>query len=199
MTVRLTLISPATSEALKEVRFDDDSPLEPAGIARAEAAAGSLPPAVATYTSPSPRCRRTAHALGLAPAEPLAALAACDMGRWRGQTLDSVAGAEAEAVALWLDDPTAAPHGGESLREVRHRVASWLDALGDLAGHVVAVAEPDVIRAALVHALSAPDQAFWRLDVRPLTATQLSGRTGRWNVRSGHALAPQGTSPMRLQ
>ncbi|TGA95645.1 histidine phosphatase family protein [Streptomyces sp. MZ04] len=190
MTVRLTLISPATSEALKEVRFDDDGPLDPAGIARAEAAAASIPPAAATYTSPSPRCRGTAHALGLAPTEPLAALAACDMGRWRGRTLDSVAGAEAEAVALWLGDPTAAPHGGESLHEVRHRVATWLDTLSSEAGHIVAVAEPDVIRAALIHALSAPDEAFWRLDVRPLTATQLSGRTGRWNVRSGHALAP---------
>ncbi|MEV8019843.1 histidine phosphatase family protein [Streptomyces sp. NPDC086554] len=191
MTVRLTLVSPATSQALKEVRFDDDSPLDPAGIARAEAAAGSLPPAVATYTSPSPRCRRTAQALGLAPAEPLAALAACDMGRWQGQTLDSVASAEAEAVALWLDDPTAVPHGGESLHDVRLRVAAWLDTLGSPAGHVVAVVEPDVIRAALVHALSAPDQAFWRLDIRPLTATRLSGRTGRWNVRSGDALAPE--------
>ncbi|WP_055566361.1 histidine phosphatase family protein [Streptomyces atriruber] len=191
MTVRLTLISPATSHALKEVRFDDDGPLDPVGVERAEAAAGSLAPAAAAYTSPSPRCRRTADALGLAGAEPLDTLAACDMGRWRGRTLDSVAGAEAEAVALWLGDPTAAPHGGESLREVRDRVAAWLDTLGEqAAGHVVAVAEPDVIRAALVHALSAPDEAFWRLDVRPLTATRLSGRSGRWNLRSGHDLTP---------
>ncbi|WP_306337350.1 histidine phosphatase family protein [Streptomyces sp. KL118A] len=191
MTVRLTLMSPATSHALKEVRFDDDGPLDPAGVARAKAAAGSLAPATAAYTSPSPRCRGTAHALGLSGAEPLDALAACDMGRWRGRTLDSVASAEAEAVALWLGDPTAAPHGGESLREVRDRVAAWLDTLGErAAGHVAAVVEPDVIRAALVHALSAPDEAFWRLDVRPLTATRLSGRSGRWNLQSGHDLTP---------
>ncbi|GHJ93227.1 hypothetical protein SNE510_27460 [Streptomyces sp. NE5-10] len=41
------------------------------------------------------------------------------MGRWCGRTLEEVAGAEAEAVSLWLSDPAAAPHGGESLREFR--------------------------------------------------------------------------------
>ncbi|GGW67768.1 histidine phosphatase family protein [Streptomyces xantholiticus] len=188
MTVRLTLVSPATSEALREFRFDDDSPLDPAGTARAEAAAGTLAPAAATYTSPSLRCRRTAQALGLTAAEPLAALAACNMGRWRGQTLEAVAGTEKEAVALWLSDPTAAPHDGESLQDVRNRVAAWLDTLDSRTGHIIAVAEPDVIRAALIHTLSAPDQAFWRLDVRPLTATELSGRDRRWNLRSGHTL-----------
>ncbi|MYV69036.1 histidine phosphatase family protein, partial [Streptomyces sp. SID2131] len=32
MTVRLTLVPPATNDALREVRFDDDSPLDPAGL-----------------------------------------------------------------------------------------------------------------------------------------------------------------------
>ncbi|MGW7366285.1 histidine phosphatase family protein [Streptomyces sp. NPDC054841] len=194
MTVRVTLISPATSEALRDVRFDDDSSLDPAGIARAEAAAGALAPASHAYTSPSLRCRRTAQALGL-DAEPLTDLAACAMGRWRGQTLDAVAAAEEEAVALWLGDPTAAPHGGESLRDVRIRVGAWLDTLHSRAGRIVTVAEPDVIRAAVIHALSAPDQTFWRLDVRPLTATELSGRAQRWNLRSGRPLEAQGGGP----
>lgn len=190
MTVRVTLISPATSAALREVRFDDDSPLDPAGIARAEAAASAIAPAAHAYASPTLRCRRTAQALGL-DAEPLASLAACDMGRWRGQTLDAVAAAEEEAVAVWLGNPTAAPHGGESLQDVRIRVGAWLDTLHSRAGRIVAVAEPDVVRAAVIHALSAPEQAFWRLDVRPLTATELSGRSQRWNLRSGSTLEPQ--------
>ncbi|MBT2396182.1 histidine phosphatase family protein [Streptomyces sp. ISL-100] len=191
MTVRVTLVSPAMSKALSDVRFDDDSSLAPAGLARAEAAAGALPPALHVYTSPSQRCRQTAQALGL-NAEPLAGLAACDMGRWRGQTLDAVAAAEAEAVALWLDDPTAAPHGGEALRDVRIRVGAWLDTVQhSLTGRIVAVAEPDVVRAAVLHALSAPDQAVWRLDVRPLTATELSGRAQRWNLLNGYALRPR--------
>ncbi|MGR4880784.1 histidine phosphatase family protein [Streptomyces sp. LARHCF249] len=187
MTVRLTLISPATSEALREVRFDDESPLDPAGLARAEAAAAATVPAARAYTSPSLRCRQTAQALGLRP-EPSADLAGCAMGRWRGRTLDAVAAAEEEAVAAWLTDPAAAPHGGESLREVRLRVGAWLDTLPDRSGHITAVAEPDVIRAAVVHALAAADETFWRIDVRPLTATHLTGRAHRWNLRIGSTL-----------
>ncbi|MEX0172664.1 histidine phosphatase family protein [Streptomyces sp. LMG1-1-1.1] len=187
MTVRLTLISPATSEALREVRFDDDGPLDPAGIARAEAVAPSVAPASRAYASPSERCRRTAEALGLR-AEPARELAACDMGSWRGRTLAAVAASEEPAVAAWLSDPSAAPHGGESLRDLRHRVAAWLDALGTTSGPVTVVAEPDVLRAAVLHALAAPDSTSWRLDVRPLSAVHLTGRAGRWNVRVGEEL-----------
>lgn len=189
MTVRLTLISPATNEALRDVRFDDDSPLDPTGLARAETAAGALAPTRRAYTSPSARCRQTARALGV-KAEPLTVLAACDAGRWRGRTLTEVAATEEAAVAAWLGDPTAAPHGGESLRDLRVRVAAWLDTLHGETGRIVAVTEPDVVRAAVIHALSAPDQAFWRLDVRPLTATELTGRAGRWNIGTGHTLEP---------
>ncbi|MFE7516283.1 histidine phosphatase family protein [Streptomyces sp. NPDC057540] len=187
MTVRLTLISPATSEALREIRFDDDGPLDPAGVARAEALAHAVGPAPHAYASPSRRCRRTARALGL-PAEPVEALAGCAMGRWRGRTLEAVAAAEQAEVAVWLSDPAAAPHGGESLRDLRIRVGAWLEGLGDDAGRVTAVAEPDVIRAATVHALAAPDAMAWRLDVRPLTAVHLTGRAGRWNLRAGEPL-----------
>ncbi|MEU9253442.1 histidine phosphatase family protein [Streptomyces sp. NPDC048270] len=187
MTVRLTLIAPATSEALRDFRFDDESPLDPAGTARAEAAAAAVPRAARSYTSPSLRCRQTASALGLRP-EPAPALAGCDTGRWRGLTLDAVAAGEQEAVAAWMSDPAAAPHGGESLRDVRIRVGSWLDTLPDPTGPLTAVAEPDVIRAAVVHALGAPDEAFWRVDVRPLTAVHLSGRAHRWNLRIGSPL-----------
>lgn len=187
MTVRLTLISPATSEALREVRFDDDGPLDPAGIARAEAVASAVAPSPYAYTSPSRRCRGTAEALGLR-AEPQDGLAGCAMGRWRGRTLEAVAAAEEAALSAWLSDPTAAPHGGESLRELRVRVGAWLDGLQDGSGRVTAVAEPDVIRAAMVHALAAPDAMARRLDVRPLTAVHLSGRAGRWNLRAGEPL-----------
>ncbi|MER5208365.1 histidine phosphatase family protein [Streptomyces sp. NPDC002825] len=190
MTVRLTLISPAANEALREVRFDDDGPLDAAGIACAEAVASAVGPSPRAYSSPSPRCRRTAEALGL-PSEPVDALAGCAMGRWRGQTLAAVAAAEEAAVSAWLSDPAAAPHGGESLRDLRVRVGGWIDELREGSGRVTAVVEPDVIRAATVHALAAPDSMAWRLDVRPLTAVHLSGRAGRWNLRTGEPLGPR--------
>ncbi|MFJ5227784.1 histidine phosphatase family protein [Streptomyces sp. NPDC088400] len=162
------------------------------------------PRTTARYVSPSPRCRRTAEVLGL-DAHPLAGLAPCAMGRWQGRTLDDVAAAEPESVAAWLSDPAAAPHGGESLLALHTRVGHWLDSLSseldslsaeknsaEKSTHstrrVVAVAEPDIIRAAAVHALGATPQAFWRIDVRPLTVTELSGRDGRWNLLSGRPL-----------
>lgn len=182
LTVRLTLLAPAMTTALREARFDDGGPVEavPAGPL-------TLPAGVRVVSSPSGRCLATAEALGLDPASVRAepALAGCAMGRWRGLRLDELAAAEPESVAAWLADPDAAPHGGESLRELRERVAGWLDALEPGPGPVYGFAEPDVVRAAVAHALGAPDSAFWRLDVRPLHAVELSGRSGRWNVRVG--------------
>lgn len=67
------------------------------------------------------------------------------------------------------------------------RVGRWLESAGP--GRVVAVVEPEVIRAATVRALGAPESAFWRVDVLPLTAVELTGRTGRWNLRAGRPLA----------
>ncbi|MFE4057349.1 histidine phosphatase family protein [Streptomyces sp. NPDC059096] len=145
----------------------------------------------ALYVSPTPRCRATARLLGL-DARPLPDLAPWAMGRWRGRTLDEVAAAEPREVNAWLTDPAAAPHGGETLLALQARVGRWLDTLGQDTPRVVAVAEPDIVRAATVHALGTAAATFWRLDVRPLTATELTGRNGRWNLLSGRPLADGG-------
>lgn len=186
MTTRVTLVSPARSEASEAAGFDADSPLSDAGRRAAHAAAGSLPaaPAARNLASPSRRCRTTAQLLGLA-AEPAPKAAGCAMGRWAGRTLEEVAAAEPEAVAAWLSDPDAAPHRGESVRELCARVGEWLDELTARRGRIVAVVEPDVVRAAVLYALGAPAGSLWRVDVEPLTATELSGRDGRWNLRAG--------------
>ncbi|MGW6605020.1 histidine phosphatase family protein [Streptomyces sp. NPDC055036] len=238
MTIRLMLISPAMNPALREARFPrtdqpattDGGPaargpvdagpadrepggdeLDALGLRQAEAVRETFPATATTYASPSPRCRRTAEALGLA-AKPLPALAPCAMGSWQGRTLDEVAAAEPHALASWLSDPASAPHGGESLLALLARAAHWLDTLADgtpgdgTAGHgtpgdgkaggrVIAVAEPDIIRACAVHALGATAAAFRRIDVRPLTATELSGRAGRWNLLSGRPLHSATPSP----
>ncbi|MEU6815412.1 histidine phosphatase family protein [Streptomyces sp. NPDC046860] len=186
MTSRLLLISPAVGPALREARFyDGSSSIDEAGTARARAAAGGLPEASRVVLSPGARCRATAEALGLrgvtAPE-----LAPLDAGRWRGRTLAEAVATEGEAMARWLADPEYAAPGGESVREVCARVGRWLESLPD--GRTLAVAEPEVVRAAVVHALRLPAGAFWRLDAAPLTATELSGRTGRWNLRLGRPL-----------
>ncbi len=187
MTTRVMLVSPAAGDAQREVRFDHDGPLSEAGLRRVRAAAGSLPAADRIFASPSVRCRDTAVELGLS-ARSAPELAGCAMGAWRGRTLAEVAGAEPVAVSGWLSDPDFDGHGGESLRALCDRIEGWLTRVALDAGRVVAVVEPDVVRAAAVCALRVPADAFWRLDVPPLTATELSGRGGRWNLGLGRAL-----------
>jgi broad specificity phosphatase PhoE len=191
MTVRLTLLCAAAGTAAREERFGDD-PADERGLRHAKAAAATLPQATRHYAAPSVRCRQTAEALGLA-AEAAPALRDADMGAWRGRTLNHVTAADPDGLAAWLTDPAAAPHGGESISELCRRIGAWLDALPADAGRVLAVAGPGAVRAAAVHALSAPHQAFWRIDVPPLSTLRLTGRLGRWNLRLGPHLGPPPT------
>ncbi|EST35540.1 histidine phosphatase family protein [Streptomyces roseochromogenus] len=188
MTSRVTLVSPATSPSLRQARFYDGGSIDGIGAARARTAAGSLPSPARMVTSPGVRCRETAAALGL-DAVPVPELAGLDVGRWRSRTLQEVGAAEPEAVGHWLTDPGWAEHGGESVRDMCERIGRWLDTAQDTDGRTVAVVEPEVIRAAVVGALGLSASVFWRLDVPPLTATELSGRAGRWNLRLGRPLA----------
>jgi broad specificity phosphatase PhoE len=129
------------------------------------------------------RCAQTATALDL-PCEPDPALDDWDLGDWAGRTLDAVAAQDPGAVAAWLRDPDARPHGGETLAELLARSASWLDhQAADPATRVIAVSHPAVLRAVAVQALRAQPQAFWRLDAGPLATLTLTGRPGTWSVR----------------
>jgi len=190
VTSRVTFITPATSMSLRRARFDDGGSIDDSGAAKARAAAGSLPRTGRVLVSPSVRCRETAAALGLDAPSEAPELASGDMGRWRGLTLDEVSAAEPAELVRWLSDPGAAPHGGESVRDVCERIARWLDASLRADGRTLAVVEPEVVRAVVIHVLGAPQAAFWRLDVPPLTATEVSGRADRWNLRLGRPLGP---------
>lgn len=192
MTSRVTFVSPAMNTSLRQARFDSGGSLEAGAGAQARAAAGSLPAADRVVMSPSVRCRETAAALGLHAVE-ATALAGLDVGRWRGLTLAEVGSREPQAVARWLGDPASAPHGGESVEDLCTRVTGWLETAQDMDGRLLAVVEPEVVRAAVVQVLGASSVAFWRLDVPPLTATSLSGRGGRWNVGLGHPLCSADT------
>ncbi|WP_406369523.1 histidine phosphatase family protein [Streptomyces sp. NBC_00647] len=190
MTSRVILISAAISEALREARFDDGSPVDAAGLraARTAAAAGAVPAGGRLWVSPTARCQQTAEALGLDDGVDAPELAGLDVGRWCGATLAEVSAKEPEAVARWLADPASAPHDGESVRAFCDRVAERLDSAAEYGGRTVAVVEPEVVRALVVRVLGAPESAFWRVDVPPLTVTEFSGRAGRWNVRAGRPL-----------
>ncbi|MEU4264390.1 histidine phosphatase family protein [Streptomyces sp. NPDC025273] len=194
------LISPAMNPALREARFEAHAPLDETGArsAAAAAAAGEVPAADHRVYGPSLPCRQTAEALGLAapagptgPALPETALRDWDMGRWRGRRLSDVSSTEPDSVSAWLTDPSAAPHGGESLLDLTTRVGTLLESPAWSSGRLLAVVEPAVVRAAMVHALGLPTETFWRLDIAPLTLTELSGRAGRWNLRCGRPLGQE--------
>lgn len=184
MTIRLTLLC-ATAHAEREVRFGEDTPLDEQALGRGRRIAGSLPAAEVWRTAPSLRCRQTVRALGrdVVAVEPV--LRDMDMGSWQGRTLDEVAAGDGADLAAWMSDPEAAPHGGESVAQLCRRAAAWLDGLPADTGRVLAVVEQAVARAALLHAVGAPAQSFWRVDVPPLSAFQITGRSGRWNLRIG--------------
>ncbi len=183
MHIRVTLLAAARSSSVLDVRFDDDRPLDDAGrleVYRAAPQLAGLAAAQLRYCSPTVRCRETCEALGLSTvAQP--ALRDCDMGRWRGSTLQEVAVREPAAVDGWLADPRAAPHGGESLLAFISRVGGWLDTRPvDGNDWVVAVAEPAVVRAALCYVLRVPPHTYWRIDAQPLSAVAFTGRAGEW-------------------
>ena len=72
--------------------------------------------------------------------------------------------------------------GGETLRAFAARVAEWLDEQVGCDGPVAAITHGGVVKAALVHALGAPLEAFWRIDAAPLTVSELHAHDGRWTV-----------------
>ncbi|MFJ6409243.1 histidine phosphatase family protein [Streptomyces hydrogenans] len=184
MGLRVTLVAAARSSSLLAERFDDDRPLDEAGWYEVQQAAPALLPLGAAdlrYCSPTQRSRATGTALGYAPlAQP--ALRECDMGRWRGLTLAEVAALEPAAVDAWLADARSAPHGGEPLLGFISRIGGWLDTRPADDVSVVAVAEPSVVRAALVYALRAAPATYWSVDVRPLSTVTLIGRPGAWHL-----------------
>ncbi|MFF0200872.1 histidine phosphatase family protein [Streptomyces sp. NPDC005017] len=187
MTIRLTLLC-AAAPAGREVRFADSPPDEGAlRHARATVVHPSAPGL--RLCAPSLRCRRTVEAFGWEAVAVEPALRDMEMGHWLGRTPEEVASADPAGFGAWLGDPSAAPHGGESVADVCGRVAAWLDGLPSGAGRVVAVVEQAVARAAVVHALAAPPGSFWRVDVPPLGAVLLTGRAGRWNLRLDGAVA----------
>jgi broad specificity phosphatase PhoE len=186
---RLTLLCHGATAATRAAAFPLDEPLEP----RARTAARALRAGIAATparTSPALRARQTAEALDL-PAHVDPALRDCDYGRWAGLAIEALAEREPEAFAAFLTDPEARPHGGESIADLHARVAGWLDARLAGRGRLLAITHPGFIRAAIIATLGAPLQAFWRIDVPPLSTTELVSDGRRWTWRPARAPRPR--------
>ncbi|MFJ4521513.1 histidine phosphatase family protein [Streptomyces sp. NPDC088810] len=184
MTVRLTMLCATAADGGHDRVFGDGAP-----SARVTAAP---PPYAQALRGPSARCARTAEALGI-DATPEHALRGPDHGAWEGRSPADIAAEDPHGLSVWLTDPDAAPHGGESVRRLCRRTADWLAALPAGTGPVLAIAEESVVRAALVHALALPARAFRHLDVP--SAVTLTLRDGRWSVRLAAPTVPRRWQP----
>lgn len=173
---RLTLVSHGMTDAMAAGRFPLDEPLSPVGRRQVEAL--ELASADLVTCGPERRTRQTAELLGLVAA-PDARLADLDHGAWRGRTLDAV---PPEDLRTWLTEPGRAPHGGESITDLVTRVHGWLDEAAQSRTRQIAVTHPAVVRAAVLSALRAPAESFWRIDVAPAGRTVLHFR-GAWTLR----------------
>ncbi len=132
------------------------------------------------FCGPEKRTRQTADLLGVQPVIE-SKLADLDCGRWRGDVLGRVLPAE---LAIWLTDPTRAPHGGESVLDLIDRVSGWMESLAAHRGRILAVTHPAVIRAAILVVLDAPPKSFWRIDIAPASRTVMHFRGHAWTLRS---------------
>ncbi|EJT04213.1 histidine phosphatase family protein [Rhizobium sp. CCGE 510] len=181
MNTRLTWICHGATAANRKALFPLDEPLEDKA---AEEASGMAAPSRADriVTSPALRARQTAQALRL-EARIDQALRDCDHGRWAGRSIAAIEAEEPENLMAWMRDPEAAPHGGESLVDLRTRVGGWMDDESAHGGHVIAVSHAAVIRAAVAHVLQAPISCFWLVDVEPLAIVRMTSNGRRWALR----------------
>ena len=186
MAARLALLCHASTAELRRARFPGDEPLDAAGEHETQALKGRLPAFSRSWTSPALRARQTAQLLDITAVEE-PALADIDYGRWKGSSMADIAEREPKAIAAWLADPSARPHGGESIRDLTARLAQWLDRQLAMGGRSLAITHQAVIRAAIAHALGAGALSFWRIDIEPLSLTEFNSDGKRWNLRQRSA------------
>jgi len=179
---RLTLITHAPTSAQRLSAFPADEPAEESVLT-----ALNWQPIRANQilTAPELRTQQTAKALKLT-ATPTSELRDINYGIWEGRTLNSLYTDDPSSIAQWLSDPASTPHNGESIVALITRVENWLTTLvaAENTNHTIAITHPAVIRAAILHTLNAPPQSFWRIDIAPLTITDLRHNGRAWTLRS---------------
>ncbi|MEX0658046.1 MAG: histidine phosphatase family protein [Egibacteraceae bacterium] len=188
---RLLLVRHAPTGETRAARFPTSpghaprrgcAPLDDAGLESAGALGGLLPRADRCWSSYAVRACQTAEAAGF-QAEPQAGLAECDFGAWAGRSLAEVAAADTDGLQRWFADPDHAPHGGESATALRARAADVLARVTGLGGTTLAFTHGGFVRAAVLAALGVPSVLAWKLDVAPLSVTELHHHEqGGWRL-----------------
>jgi broad specificity phosphatase PhoE len=188
MPARITFIAHAATEAQHNAAFPLDEPILQREQARIPNVGRRFAAVTHVWSAPELRTQETSHMLGF-PVLVEKELRDCDYGRWRGKTMDNVQIEDPDGVLGWLTDPGAIPHGGESMEALIGRIGKWMDEQSHVK-HTIAVTHPAVIRAAIVRALRLPPQSFWRVDIAPLTLTDLRFHRDLWTLRCSGCSLP---------
>jgi broad specificity phosphatase PhoE len=180
MASRLILVAHGATTGTQDLVFGDESDLTHPELVSADASR-----VMSWSCGPEPACVETAAGLIGQPgrAEVVADLASLDVGRWRGRPFGEVAEEDPDAVRRWMTDPSATPHGGESLARLMARVGAYCDAREWPAGRNLAVVTPLVARAMVVHALAVGPEAIFRVDLAPLGRVALSRQGPSWRLQ----------------
>lgn len=157
----------------EDVQLSDDGRAEAAALARLFSGKA----VTVVQSSPRRRARETAEPIAAALAttveiEP--ALDEIDFGRWTGLSFEELA-----PDPLWqrwnAARSTARPPDGETMAEAQARVIGHVERLGRKLGRgqAVLVSHCDVIRAALLHVLARPVDAWSEIEVKPASVSTL--------------------------
>jgi broad specificity phosphatase PhoE/ribonuclease HI len=121
-----------------------------------------------------------------------AGFAEMEFGVWDGMTFAEVGELHPAELKAWLGSIDAAPEGGESFRIVQERVLTGLERL--LEAHagktVVVVSHVTPIKTLVAHAVDAPLEAVFRMELTPASVTVLSWFGDRPSMRMYNALPP---------
>ncbi|MGD0443348.1 MAG: histidine phosphatase family protein [Edaphobacter sp.] len=180
---RITFIChPATSQQKAGI-FPSDESLDPKSLEVLSAIPWRAPKRTVNLAAPERRTRQTAEALKL-NATDAPELGECNFGLWSGTSLEELQTKNPAGLSEWLTDIAAAPHQGESFCNLMTRIGRWLETQHGV-GHIIAVTHVSVVRAAIVHVLHAPPhEAFRRIEIAPLTMTEIRRSRDHWQLLS---------------
>jgi broad specificity phosphatase PhoE len=184
---RLILVRHGRTEWNRVERFRGraDIKLDDVGIEQAKAAATRIKDwqVSAFYSSPLHRALSTSEILaspfGL-EVKPLPAIIDIDYGRWQGLSPEEAAAKDGDLYSKWMESPHKVKFpAGESLNEVRERVASAMDIL--IAQYpketVVLVSHKVVCQILILSFLSVDNSHFWQItqDVCAINVFEVRG------------------------
>lgn len=137
------------------------------------------------HTSPRERADETARPIAIAagvPCHVVEALDEIDIGTWTGLSFEALQ--VDPRWRIWNSDrANARAPGGESMMEVQSRVVAHLQMAhqANPQGRVVMVSHADVIKAALLHVIGAPLDAFAAIEIVPAGVSTLLW--GDWGAK----------------